>query len=486
MKQLPAVFLAILLLFSLSACGGTDPARQPKEAPESAAPAETGKPTEIGKPTETGKPTEIEKPTESEKPAETGKPAESDPTADQNEPPKETEAAAAESAEVYTIADEVIVDDENCAFIIKKAEVDPVWGFTLKAYCENKTSDKTLMFSLSGVSVNGYMADPLWAEEVAPGKKSNDAITFSSSDFDRIGITSADEISFTLRVYDSDDWGAEDLVCGVYTVYPTGLSADAVVCPERKATASEQVIVDNDAFCFIILGQRDDSIWGYTLDCYMENRTDTTLVFSWDDVGVNGYMIDPYWMAEVTPGMRKYGDVSFSSSDLDEIGITSADEISFILRVYVSGDWFADDLLQDRYTVYPTGLSADAVVRPERKTTASEQVVVDNDEFCFIILGQRDDSIWGYTLDCYIENRTDASLTFAWDSVSVNGYMIDPYWATGVAPGMRKYSSIDFSSHDFEENGIAEVEEIEYFLRVYDYDNWSVDDTLKETLVLKP
>ncbi len=461
MKRFAAMILALMMLFSLCACGSTDTTGSQKTAQETQAPAEIRKPQENN---ETPKGTQ----------AGDGTKAGAD------------DSGGKQSETVYTIAGEVIVDDENCTFIIKKAETDPIWGFTLKAYCENKTSDKTLMFSIYDVSVNGYMTDPFWAEEVAPGKKSNDDISFPSSDFDEIGITSADEIVFSLRVFDYDDWTAEDLVHGVYAVYPTGLSADAVVCPERKTTASEQVIIDNDDVSFIILDQRDDSIWGCTFDCYLENKTDSTLMFSWDDVGVNGYMVDPFWAAEVAPGMRKYSGVSFPSSDFDEIGITAADEINFTLRIYDSYDWLADDYVKDVYAVYPTGLSADTVVYPERKTAASEQVVIDNDEFSFIILRQRDDGTWGYTLDCYLENKTDASLVFSWDSVSVNGYMIDPYWGTEIAPGMRKYSSISFSPQDFEENGITEVNEIVFFLRVYDPDNWSTDYTSKEAFVFKP
>ena len=102
------------------------------------------------------------------------------------------EEAAKPTGAAYTISDEVIVDDENCTFTITKAEDDKIWGFTLKVFCENKTEDKTLMFAIGNASVNGYMVDPAWAEEVAPGKKSNGEVTFSSSAFEDIGITAAD------------------------------------------------------------------------------------------------------------------------------------------------------------------------------------------------------------------------------------------------------------------------------------------------------
>ena len=75
---------------------------------------------------------------------------------------------------------------------------------------------------------------------------------------------------------------------------------------------------------------------------------------------------------------------------------------------------------------------------------------------------------------------------FSWDDVSVNGFMIDPFWASAIAPGMRNYSDISFSSSSFDENDITQVEEIEFTLRVHDYDDWFGDDVFRETLTYIP
>ena len=253
----------------------------------------------------------------------------------------------------YTIADEVIVDNEVCTLKITKAEVDPIWGFTLKVFCENKTADKTLMFSISDAIVNGYMASPYWAEEVAPGKKSNDKVTFLSADFDEIGITSADEIIFSLKVYDSNDWLADAFVEDTFTIYPTGLTADQIQCPERKTTPEEQILVENDDICFVVLSTEVDDIWGYRLRCYIENKTDKDLMFSWDDVSVNGFMIDPYWAREVSSHARCYNYVSFYPEKLAENDITVVEDIEFSMRVYDSDNWMADDVYKDSLSYKP-------------------------------------------------------------------------------------------------------------------------------------
>ena len=116
-------------------------------------------------------------------------------------------------------AELTLVDDENCTVIIKGYDEEALLGFGVNVFLENKT-DKELMFSIGEVSVNGYMCDPFWAATVSAGKKANEQIIFFESDLEANGIEIVEEITFTLNVYDSDDWLAEYLVKEVFTVNP--------------------------------------------------------------------------------------------------------------------------------------------------------------------------------------------------------------------------------------------------------------------------
>lgn len=113
----------------------------------------------------------------------------------------------------------VLVDDKNCTFKITSIDEDSIWGYTLNVYLENKT-DLDLMFSLDDVSINGYMCDPFWAAAVSGGMKANEEISFMDSDFEKNGITDVTDITFTLNVYDSNDWSADHLVDETFTINP--------------------------------------------------------------------------------------------------------------------------------------------------------------------------------------------------------------------------------------------------------------------------
>lgn len=103
--------------------------------------------------------------------------------------------------------------------IITGFEPDNLFGYTVNAYLENK-SDSNLMFSIGDASVNGFMCDPLWAETVAAGKRSNTAINWMSSDFEANGITEVESLTLPITVYDADNWTDSYLVEDTFTVEP--------------------------------------------------------------------------------------------------------------------------------------------------------------------------------------------------------------------------------------------------------------------------
>jgi len=246
------------------------------------------------------------------------------------------------------------------------------------------------------------------------------------------------------------------------------------------------VIIDDENCSFTITSVEESGFWGFSLKVLCENKADIDLMFSWDNVSVNSYMADPFWATEVAAGKKSNTEISFSDSTLERCNIESIDEIVFTLIIYDSNDWLADRLISEEFVIYPTGLDANSIIYPTRKPTATEQIVIDNESCTFIIESENTDSLWGYTLICYLENKTPEPLMYSWDNVSVNGFMVDPYWATSVQPGKRCYSDISFSNSKFEENGISSVEEIEFKLRIYDSDSWSAPDVVNEVFSYSP
>lgn len=259
-------------------------------------------------------------------------------------------AAPTEAASQITFEETVLVDNDACTVKVTAIDADNIWGYTLKVYLENKT-DLELMFSVSDTSVNGFMCDPFWAATVTPGMKANEEISFSNTDFELNGITDVTDITFTLNVYDYNDWSADHLFNEVFTLYPMG--EDAVQPYVRTPQAGETVLFDDENCTMIVTGFDPDNIWGYTVNVYLENKTDQSLMFSVSDAAVNGYMCDPFWATTVAPGKHSNTSISWSADEFESNGITEVESLTLPIRVYDAEDWMAEDLVSETFTLNP-------------------------------------------------------------------------------------------------------------------------------------
>ena len=161
MKKFAALLLALALMLSLVACGG-------EPADTNAAPSENA-------------------------------------SASTTEQPDSSQAEPAEEEKAITFTEMTAIDNEECMLKITGIEMEDTYEYALKALLENRSADKTYMFALDNVAVNGVQCHSLFASEVAAGMKANEEIRWSNSDLKKNGITEHTDIELTFRVYDSDD-----------------------------------------------------------------------------------------------------------------------------------------------------------------------------------------------------------------------------------------------------------------------------------------
>lgn len=246
------------------------------------------------------------------------------------------------------------------------------------------------------------------------------------------------------------------------------------------------VLVDTDDVTFTVVKAEHNAHLGMQLHVQCVNKTDRTLMFSWDMVSVCGYMYDPMWATEVAAGKSALSTVDLDTYTLGKMGIDSVDEVTFTLRIYDSENWMDEPFVEDVFTVYPTGLTAETISLLPHAFSDNHVVVADDENIRFVIEGVTGDSASDYEVHVFLENKTDKNLLYAWDLVSVNGNMIDPFWGTSVGAGKRACSTITFLHSALEENGITDVSEVEFLLTVTDYDNWETGTLLEGTFTYNP
>lgn len=328
MKKLMTLIAVFMLMISLVACNMANiPSREVTESTK-----------------DTVSKDDATEPTEEESTEPT-----TEPTEEITEPI--TEATQSGINDTITFTELVAVDNAECFIKITGIDAENFWGYTLKAQLENKSTDKKYMFSVESAAINGVQCDPLFATEVASGKKANEDISFSEDELEENGIHEYTDIELTFRVYDSDDWTADDVARETVHIYPYG--EDKAVPFVRESQENDQILVDNEYVTAIVTGYEYDDIWGYTVNLFLVNKSDKNVMFTVDDVSVNGYMIDPFYADSVNAGNCTFSTMDWSDSDFEENGIAEVEEIEFVFRAYDEDNWIGDDLVNETITLNP-------------------------------------------------------------------------------------------------------------------------------------
>ena len=327
MKKILSIFICLILAFTMTACGGT--------APDTSNASNTSNNTNGDASASNTSDTISDGQNNSVEISDT----------------PENDSGIAEDTTVIGFSPVTAVDNDQCSITITDIDAENMWGYTLKATLENKSSDITYMFSVYSASINGVTCDPFFASEVAPGKKSIEEISFSTETLEENGITDFTDIELTFRVSDYDDWSAAPVADETVHVYPYG--EDKATVFVRDAQATDTVLADNEYATIIVTGYYTDDIWGYTADLYIVNKTDTEIMISVEDVSVNGFMADPFFATSVMPHKSTFTSISWSEDIFIECGITTVENIEFILAASDYNDWMADRFFEEAITLNP-------------------------------------------------------------------------------------------------------------------------------------
>ena len=222
------------------------------------------------------------------------------------------------------------VDNKNCSIRVTGIDPDNIFGYTVNLELKNKSLTKTFFFTTDHCSVNGLEWTPWLYKEVEPGKTVSAEMNFIGEEYEKL-IRTFTDIELTFLVQISDD-ANEEVARERVHIYPQGESSatrDAYVPQE-----TDTVLADNEQFTVI---KRHIEPYGndaQLIRLYLANKTDMRLMFSAQDVTVNGVPFDPFWAKSVYAGDGALSEMLFDMKELAESGVTDFEEIGFVLNVY--------------------------------------------------------------------------------------------------------------------------------------------------------
>lgn len=220
-------------------------------------------------------------------------------------------------------------------------------------------------------------------------------------------------------------------------------------------TIDETVLFEQEGVRVTAKGITDDAFFGKGIEVLIENDSERNIGVQCNSIVVNNYMIDDLFSSTVAAGKKANETITLLSTNLEEAGIQTISEINISFHVFDPDS-------------YDTLFETDEITIKTSAYGTVEQPAMDDGKELLNANGVRivgkyitEDSIWGSGVLLFIENTSESDVIVQCDNMSINGFMVTPYFSSQVNKGRMALTPITILSSDLEENGITEVNDLE-------------------------
>ncbi len=238
--------------------------------------------------------------------------------------------------------------------------------------------------------------------------------------------------------------------------------------PSSKVTTTidEQVLIDQAGIVVTATEYVTDKIWGDGVKLLLENSTDKDVTVGCDALIVNDYMISDLFVSDIAAGKKANETLYISSQQLNAAGIENVGKIEIYFHVYDPATY--DTIFDTECVTIQTSEYDNMDTTPDDAGTE----LYNADGIRIVGKTVDENSFWGTAILLYCENNAGRNVGISVDDMSINGFMMSPFFTTTVYDGKKSIDEITVFSNDLEENGIESIEEVELKFHIYDADSF--------------
>ena len=238
--------------------------------------------------------------------------------------------------------------------------------------------------------------------------------------------------------------------------------------PSSKVTTAidEQVLIDQAGIVVTATEYVTDKIWGDGVKLLLENSTDKDVTVGCDALIVNDYMISDLFVSDIAAGKKANETLYISSQQLNAAGIENVGKIEIYFHVYDPATY--DTIFDTECVTIQTSEYDNMDTTPDDAGTE----LYNADGIRIVGKTVDENSFWGTAILLYCENNAGRNVGISVDDMSINGFMMSPFFTTTVYDGKKSIDEITVFSNDLEENGIESIEEVELKFHIYDADSF--------------
>lgn len=237
-----------------------------------------------------------------------------------------SESASVQEGEAAVIESTVLVDQDGIVITAQELVEDEIWGTGIKFLVENNSS-KNQTIGCDYAVVNNFMMTSLpFGVDVAAGKKSNEILYFSNDVMEGADIQAITDMSFVFRAVDPDTYQT------VFTTQEVSLSTSAAGSYEQSVPSDGKELYNENGVRVVGRYVEEDTLWGAGIVLLIENTGESDIILSCDDMSINGFMVSPFFSARVNSGRMALSNITITSSDLEENGIESVEDVEMVFK----------------------------------------------------------------------------------------------------------------------------------------------------------
>ncbi len=237
--------------------------------------------------------------------------------------------------------------------------------------------------------------------------------------------------------------------------------------PDVTVTIDEQVLFEQGGIVVTATEYVTDSIWGDGVKLLLENNSDKDITVGCNALMVNDYMITDLFASSIAAGKKSNEILYLSSTQLKAAGIENVGKIEIYFHVYDSSTY--NTIFDTECVTIQTSEYANMDTMPNDAGTE----LYNQDGIRIVGKTVDENSFWGTAILLYLENNSGKNVGISVDDMSINGFMMSPFFSTTVYDGKKSIDDITIFSSDLEENGIEAIEEVELKFHIYDADSYS-------------
>lgn len=244
---------------------------------------------------------------------------------------------------------------------------------------------------------------------------------------------------------------------------------------ETDITIEEQVLFERDGIVVTAKEYVTDEIWGDGIKLLIENNSDKSITVGCNALMVNNYMISDLFVSGVAAGKSANKIMYLSNTELEAAGIDTVGQIEVYFHVYDSDTY--ETLFDAECVTIQTSEYANMDTIPE---DTGVELYHENG---VRIVGKAVDesSFWGTAILLYCENKSGKNIGISINEMSINGFMMEPFFSTTIYDGKMALEDITIFTEDLVANDIETIEDVELKFHIYDAKSF---DTIADSDVI--